>query len=139
MIAGEGGCRPALERLIRDLGLQHRVRLMGRISDEELLACYARCLGVFFGPYKEDYGYVTLEAMLAAKPVITCEDSGGALEFVRHRHTGLVKAPKPEEIAAAIDELHFRRQAAEQMGRAGRERYRRMGISWQQVVEELIR
>ena len=30
-----------------------------------------------FVPYLEDYGYVTLEAMLAGKPVITCSDSGG--------------------------------------------------------------
>ena len=39
-------------------------------------------LGVIFPPLDEDYGYVTLEAMLAAKPVITCTDSGGPLEFV---------------------------------------------------------
>ncbi len=138
LIAGEGGCRPALEQLIAKLGLQERVRLMGRIGHDELLACYARCRGVFFGPFREDYGYVTLEAMLAAKPVITCEDSGGALEFVRHRQTGLVTAPDPEEIAQAIDELHFQPEVAEQMGRAGLARYRQMKITWHQVVEELL-
>jgi glycosyltransferase involved in cell wall biosynthesis len=138
LIAGEGGWRPSLERLIGELGLQHRVQLMGRISHDELLACYARCRGVFFGPYREDYGYVTLETMLAAKPVITCEDSGGALEFVRHGQTGLVTAPDPRAIAEAIDELHFHPRSAEQMGRAGLERYRKMNISWHQVVEGLL-
>ncbi len=137
-IAGEGGCRRDLESLVDRLGLGRRVRLMGRISHDELLACYARCRAVFFGPYCEDYGYVTLEAMLSAKPVITCEDSGGSLEFVRHGRTGLVVPPAPKEIAAAIDQMHFHADEAEEMGRAGLARYRELGISWQRVVEELL-
>ena len=44
--------------------------------------CYAHSLGVIFPAVDEDYGYVTLEAMLSSKPVITCADSGGPLEFV---------------------------------------------------------
>jgi len=45
---------------------------------------------VVFPPFDEDLGYVTLEAMLAAKPVITCNDSGGPMEFVRDRENGLL-------------------------------------------------
>ncbi len=137
-IAGDGGCRGELERLVERLGLRRRVRLMGRIGHDELLACYARCRAVFFGPYREDYGYVTLEAMLSAKPVITCEDSGGSLEFVRHGRTGLVVPPRPEKVAEAIDTMHFNPAEAEEMGRAGLARYRELGISWQRVVEELL-
>lgn len=55
-------------------------------------------MAVFFGPYDEDYGYITLEAMLAAKPVITCRDSGGPLEFVQQDETGWVVEPDPKRL-----------------------------------------
>jgi len=74
--------------MIQHYGLSDRVRLIGLISQEELLAFYANCLAVFFGPFEEDYGYITLEAMLSAKPVITCNDSGGPLEFITHESGG---------------------------------------------------
>ena len=43
-----------------------------------------------FPPFDEDYGYVTLEAFLARKPVVTTTDAGGPLEFVEDGVTGLV-------------------------------------------------
>lgn len=138
LIAGDGGQRPACEKLIQDLGLQDRVRLTGNLSDEDLLACYACCLGVFFGPRDEDYGYVTLEAMLARKPVITCTDSGGPLEFVIHGQTGFVVEPEANSVAAAIDRLYEHREEAASLGQAGYLRYQAIGISWENVVHTLI-
>ena len=61
----------------------------------------------FLGCYDEDYRYVTLETMLAAKPVITCNNSGEAVEFVIDQETGFVVNPEPEAIAQAIDDLYF--------------------------------
>ena len=68
----------------------------GRVSEAERLALYAGCLAVMFAPFEEDYGYVTLEAMLCAKAVLTTEDAGGPLDFVVDGHNGLVCAPQPE-------------------------------------------
>ena len=86
----------------------------------------------------EDYGYITLEAMLAQKPVITCTDSGGPLEFVAHHRTGIVSEARPEALAAAMDELWDDRHKAAQWGEAGRQRYDDMGITWNRVVEQLL-
>ncbi len=138
LIAGEGGQRPRLSRLIAQYGLDEKVRLLGRPSDEEMLAYYAHSLGVFFGPFEEDYGYVTLEAMLAEKPVITCTDSGGPREFVIDGETGAVVAPEPKAIAEALDALYLDFPRAAAMGRAGAEFYRSMGIGWKSVCEELL-
>jgi len=138
LIAGTGGQKARYEALIRDYGVEDKVRLMGRISRSELLAAYAQCLGVFFGPFDEDYGYVTLEAMAAAKPVITCTDSGGPLEFVQDGATGFVAAPNPEAVAACIDRLFEDHSRAVQLGRQGRERYQALGISWEAVVHHLL-
>ncbi len=138
LIAGEGGARERLARLIEDLGVSDRVRLLGRIPDDDMPSYYACSLGVFFGPRDEDYGYVTLEAMLSAKPVITCTDSGGPLEFVRDGQTGLVVEPEPQAVAAAIERLVDSRSLAVDLGHAGRERYRQLGISWDRVVAQLL-
>lgn len=120
IIAGDGGQRDRYRELIERLGLEHRVRLVGRFSEAEKLAWYANAMAVFFGPYDEDYGYITLEAMLAAKPVITCNDSGGPLEFVDHDETGWVVDPDPRAIADAIDNAWADRARTAEMGRAGR-------------------
>ena len=138
LIAGAGGQARTCEALIGTHGLQERVRLLGPLSDEELREFYAASLAVFFGPKDEDYGYVTLEAMLSGKPVITCTDSGGPLEFVVDGKTGHVVAPEPHAVADAIDRLAGDRAAARKMGEQGREHYFEMGISWQSAVEALL-
>lgn len=138
IFAGEGGSQPPLEKLIAALGLHTKVRLLGRVNWDEMLAWYANSLAVFFGPFDEDYGYVTLEAMLAAKPVITCNDSGGPLEFVVNDETGCVVDAQPEAIADAIDRLYADRPRAARLGRAGQARYRQLDISWQHVVNRLL-
>ena len=138
LIAGDGGFRDQLEGLVRHYDLSQRVRLLGRITEDDMLAYYAHSLGVFFGPFEEDYGYVTLEAMLAEKPVVTCTDSGGPLEFVVPGETGLVVAPEPKAIAEALDQLYLDKGRSIAMGRAGAARYRSLGISWPRVCEELL-
>ncbi len=126
-----------LQREIAARGLGARVRFLGRVSEEEKLSLYAQSLGVLYLPFDEDYGYVTLEAMLAAKPVITCTDSGGPLEFVTEGVTGYAASPDAESLARAIDQLTQNPTQAAAMGRAGRDRYEAIGISWESVVAEL--
>lgn len=138
VLAGEGGQSRQLERQIERLGLASRVRLLGAIGFDELRALYAHALAVFFGPFDEDYGYVTLEAMLSAKPVITCSDSGGPLEFVVPGETGHVVPPEPEAIAQAIEDLVADAALAADMGRNGRAHYESLDISWQNVVQKLL-
>ncbi|WP_295544235.1 glycosyltransferase family 4 protein [uncultured Thiohalocapsa sp.] len=138
LLAGDGGQRPRCEQLIAKLGVGDRVRLLGRVNEAEKRTFYANSLGVFYGPRDEDYGYVTLEAMLSAKPVITCTDSGGPLEFVRHNETGLVVPPDAQAIAAAADHLYRDQACARHLGLAGRRRYDTLGISWERVVHRLL-
>lgn len=138
IIAGVGGAEPQLRARIEELGLGDRVRLVGALNDKQMLAYYANARGVFFAPYGEDYGYVTLEAMLSAKPVITCNDTGGVLEFVRDKTNGLVVGPRAEEVAAAIESLNSVGFARE-MGASALDTYRAMDISWDRVIAAILR
>ena len=127
-----------LEALARNLGVDDRVEWLGVVTEEEKRRLYAHALGVVFPPADEDYGYVTAEAMLAAKPVITCTDSGGPNEFVHDRKTGLVAEPTPEALAAALDYLWDSRDAAKRWGEAGRFLYGRLNITWPETVRKLL-
>jgi len=139
LIAGAGGEMPHYAELIERHGLNDRVRLLGAITEQELQSLYAHSLGVFYGPYDEDYGYVTLEAMLSAKPVITCTDSGGPLEFVTDQETGLIVDPDPAAIAQAIESLASRPRAAAALGVAGFEKFQSLRMNWDWVLEQLLR
>jgi glycosyltransferase involved in cell wall biosynthesis len=138
LIAGDGGQRPQLEALIHKNGLSDRVRLLGRVSEAEKRHLYAHAMAVFFGPFDEDYGYVTLEAMASSKPVITCTDSGGVRSFVEDDVTGAVVEPEALAVAQALDRYAHSPDTAERHGRAGREALEALDLSWAHVVETLL-
>lgn len=137
VLAGRGGLLETNKRFIAEHDLGARVVILEDCPDAEKLALYANCLGVLYPPRDEDYGYVTLEAQLAAKPVITCDDSGGPLELIEDGATGFVVEPTPQAIADAVDRLWDDREAAREMGRLGLARYQERGISWDDVVARL--
>ena len=134
----DAGYEAALRARTRELGLGDRVEWLGQLSEADKRALYADALGVIYPPTDEDYGYVTLEAMLCAKPVVTCSDSGGPLELVADRAQGRVVAPEPKALAAALDELWSDRAQARRWGEAGAERYRALEITWPRAVEALL-
>lgn len=135
LIVGEGTYRDRLEELAVTLGVGDRVRFLGAVGDDELIDLYAGCRAVVFAPYDEDYGYVTLEAFGASKPIVTGEDSGGVLELVRDRINGFVCAPHPEALGDALGQLAASTALAASLGDAGRERAR--AITWDGVIAKL--
>jgi glycosyltransferase involved in cell wall biosynthesis len=118
IVAGEGPLRDQLEALAVACGVADRVTFTGRVTEAELIALYAGALAVVFPPFDEDYGYVTLEAFLSRKPVVTICD------------------PSPESIGAAITRLAADPGAAQALGDAGYERART--ITWDGVVDKLM-
>lgn len=135
-IGGTGPEYDALKDLVARLGLQEKVELLGWVDDREVVEQYANCLSVYYAPYDEDYGYVTVEAFKAAKPVVTTADAGGVLEFVEDGVNGLVcPSDSPREIGARIDALYRDRERTRTMGLAGQAKVRE--ITWDRVIERL--
>jgi glycosyltransferase involved in cell wall biosynthesis len=136
LVVGDGSVRPELEAQIERLGLSRRVRLAGHVSDDELIDLVAGARAMLFAPFDEDYGYVTLEAFLSRKAVITTTDAGGPLEFVTDGVNGFVTEPTAPAVAAAIDRLAGDARLAAQLGDAGYDRARL--VTWDGVVERLV-
>ena len=121
--------------------LWERVEFLGGVDDDGLLSLYARSLAVYYAPFDEDYGYVTLEAMASGKPVITAKDSGGVLEFIRDGETGVVQDSTPESIGCGAMRLIEDRTLAAEMGKRARSEIERIGLAtggWDSVINGLL-
>jgi glycosyltransferase involved in cell wall biosynthesis len=135
-LAGDGPLREELARLARRLQVDDRVEFLGFVPPEQLLELYASCRAAYYTPLDEDYGYVTVEALLSGKPVLTTTDAGGPLEFVSDGLSGLVSPPQPEALAAAMDRLYTLPDLRlREMGEEGRRRVAHIG--WDHVIDRL--
>jgi glycosyltransferase involved in cell wall biosynthesis len=136
VFVGTGADRARLEKLAVRLGLGERARFLGFVDDAELIELYAGARAVYYAPIDEDFGFATIEAFGAARPVITTEDAGGVLEFVENGVNGYVLPPAAAPIAERLDTLMADAALAERLGRAGQPRVR--DITWAQVVQALV-
>jgi glycosyltransferase involved in cell wall biosynthesis/SAM-dependent methyltransferase len=127
-----------LRSLATKLKVAERVEWRNAVSAEDLAKLYRHALAVVFVPHNEDYGYVTLEAMLAAKPVITVSDAGGPLEFIQDGLQGLVSDPSPAALARSLSAVWSDRALAQQLGTAGLKRYQDLEIGWDSVINHLL-
>jgi len=136
VVAGDGTQRANVERAAAEAGVSDRVTFLGAVDDERLLELYREALAVAYPPFDEDFGYVTLEAFLSRKAVVTATDSGGPNEFVVDGVNGFVRDPEPEAFADAINALARDPRKAASLGEAGHERART--ITWDGVIEKLV-
>jgi glycosyltransferase involved in cell wall biosynthesis len=137
VIAGEGAEMQRLQGLATQLDVEHRVQFVGRLTDAEMIDHLARCRAVVFPPFNEDYGFVTVEAFMCGKPVITCADSGGPAELVRDGVSGYVTEPSPEAVAAAMRRVMDDRNLAQGLGEEGHRMAAQM--TWSNAIQQLLR
>lgn len=141
VIAGTGDepeYQAKLESLAKELGVRGRVRFTGWIDEAEKAVLTANCRGALYLAFDEDsYGYSTLEAFHAHKPVITLRDSGGSLEVIEHERNGLIAEPNAEAVAAAMNRLWREPAFAEKLGGEAFATLARYGIDWDRVIARL--
>jgi len=132
-IAGTGPMEQELKRMAAG---DDRIQFLGFVNEDELIQYYANARGVLFTPYDEDYGLVTIEAMMSGKPVITCTDSGGPKEFVEGGETGFLSEPDPIDLARQIQRLcDMPEDQIREMGEKARRKV--SSINWKTVAAEL--
>lgn len=118
-----GGSGPLVQELADEVvrcGVADRVKLLGRVPDEELPAYYGAC-DIFCLPSvqkTEAFGIVQIEAMSCGKPVVATRIAGSGVAWVNdHGVSGLnVPVEDPQALAEAImaitrDDDTYRRYA----------------------------
>jgi glycosyltransferase involved in cell wall biosynthesis len=119
VVLGEGPDRPLLEGLARELGVERRVFLLGRVPD---VAAWLERATLYVHPARwEGFGLGVLEAMLAGLPVVASEVSS-LPELVVDGETGRLVPPGDH---AALAHAIGRALGEPELGAAGRERARR--------------
>lgn len=136
-LAGSGTKLEDYVKLAKDLKVEDKIDFLGYVPEEQLLDLYANSLCVPYVSLDEDLGYVTLESFLSKKPVITCIDSGGPLEFVENNVNGFILDPDPKKIAKKID-LIYDDGLSKKMGESGYNKLKSMNLSWDNVVKNLL-
>lgn len=125
VVIGDGPMRPSLEALARELGIADRVRFMGEVSNDELLAWYQAC-GALVLPSvsrQEAFGIVQLEAMACGRPVVSTDLPTGVSWVNQHERTGLVvRAGDVAALRDALARLVCDADLREELGRAARAR-----------------
>ena len=130
-----------LHRLVEQSGMADRIRLDLRFLPRQIYADYLNgAAAVAYLPFDEDsLGYVSMEAALAGKALITTTDSGGILSLVRHNETGWVAAPEAMALAQVMGEACADARRAAVRGEAARALWLSLGINWEQTVEKLLK
>jgi glycosyltransferase involved in cell wall biosynthesis len=129
-----------LRKMVEESGLTDRVKLDLRFLDRHEVAKYVNnCRAVAYVPFDEDaYGYVTMEAFEAGKPVITCVDSGAVTQLVAHDRTGMVVEPDAEAVAGAMRQYLADEELARNHGAAARDSWRSRRITWSDTIHRLL-
>jgi colanic acid/amylovoran biosynthesis glycosyltransferase len=89
LIAGEGPERPWLAHLIRNLGLEEQVKLVGHLSREQLDICYDACDLVVLTSRSEGIPLALMEAMAHGK-IVLAPAITGIPELVKDGETGFL-------------------------------------------------
>jgi glycosyltransferase involved in cell wall biosynthesis len=116
------------------VGVQDRVRLLGRVSDAELRVLYSAATVFCFPSLDEGFGLCPLEAMASGTPAVVSnapvmvETCGDAAVYVDPRN--------PQAIAAAIDELASNASRHTELRYAGIERART--FNWNDSARRLL-
>ncbi len=129
-----------LRELVERHGLEDRVKLDLGFLKREVIADYVNnARAIAYLPFQEDsYGYVTMEAFEAAKPVITVTDAGELLDIVVDNQTGSVVEPDARQLGQAISMYCGNEKLARDRGVAGRAMWRSKNITWPETISQLV-
>ena len=121
LVAGEGEERPWLEHLIRNLGLEQQVKLLGHLDRRQLDHYYTLCDLVVLTSRSEGIPLVLMEAMAHGKTVLAPAITG-IPELVQDGKTGFLYRPGSlEDFLAKIEVIRNSRPMLPRLRHAARQ------------------
>ena len=137
VIAGDGGARPELEAMAKELGIAERIKFVGWQEKDELRSLYQAANLFLFPSRDEGMPNAILEAMSSGLPVIATQIAGSE-ELVVHNETGLlVPTEDVQMLTNALKTLIPDEAGRERMGAAARQEVEKE-YSWASVASQYI-
>ena len=104
LVVASGG--PELERIKEMAKGYDNIKILGWVSDDELIENLGKSLATIYIPIREDFGMSPVESMTAGKPVIGAHE-GGLLEIIEDKKNGLFLPDnfKVEDIRSAVKKM----------------------------------
>ena len=121
VLVGRGEGRPAVEALVRTLGIGERVVFAGYRGDDLPDVLVALDCLVLLGAGSEESCRAVLEAMAAGRPVVAAR-VGAIPDTVADGETGWLVERNPTSVAERLEAILTDRRRARAMGMAGRRR-----------------
>ena len=127
LIAGTGPKGDVLKELITLYKLENKVKLLGRIDEEDKLMYYENCFAFCLPSITkaEAFGVVLLEAMAFGKPLVSSNIKESGMSWVnQHNKTGLLVDPGDvQQLASAFKKLANDKELYEEMSHNAFVRY----------------
>jgi glycosyltransferase involved in cell wall biosynthesis len=138
-VLGDGPERQRLEALAEELGIARQVTFWNRLPRDQALQKLGSCTALVHPSLHDSGGWVCLEAMTAARPVICLNLGGPAIQVTDE--TGIkVDADDPEQavrgLAAAMVRLANDPDLRADMGRAGQLRVKEF-YNWESRGQQI--
>ncbi|MBD5449950.1 MAG: glycosyltransferase family 4 protein [Lachnospiraceae bacterium] len=117
-ICGKGQGETFLRKLVKEKGLENRIRFLGFRTDMQEILQTADCFA--FPSYREGLGVAAVEALLC-NVVLVASDNRGTREYaVKGKNAFVCKADSIPEFAQAIGTLYQDKELRAKMSRNGR-------------------
>jgi glycosyltransferase involved in cell wall biosynthesis len=134
-IAGGGELLPNLQALTRQLGLERRVKFLGRIDDDKKILLLASSSCLVLPSMAEGWGVVLAEAAAVGTPSIAYNTSGVREQAEVVPSIRLVELRRVDELAARISYFLKHPKEVARLGKIGRRAVEK--FSWESSVRLL--
>ena len=125
-----------LRNRVQEAGLEEQIRFTGELSSSREIMALLDIVVVPSG-VAEPFGYVTSEAMAAARPVVGT-NIGGTREIVADQQTGLLFDPgNTSQLVTHLETLMNDPALRKSMGAAGRKRFEKH-FTMEQTCEQIL-
>jgi rhamnosyl/mannosyltransferase len=147
VIVGAGPLEQQLKAQAAALGVEHHVRFVGRVSEEDKVALLQLSRAIVFPSHlrSEAFGISLLEGAMYGKPMISSEIGTGTSYINAAGVTGLVVPPSdPQAFRQAMTRLWENPVEGTEMGANAEARYRElftaqeMGRRWAKLYREVL-
>ncbi|WP_444909397.1 glycosyltransferase family 4 protein [Microbulbifer sp. TRSA005] len=131
---GAGWGLPQISEIIRELGLEKNVRVLGYVPDTELSALYLNSRALLMPSIYEGFGLPIVEAFSQNTPVLT--SNTGAMREVAGAGGVLVDPFCIQDMAAGLVQLHRNLMLVRNLQQQAKQRRRR--FCWDQAAKDTL-